>query len=262
MLKQCDESWITRILEYIGRDYSKCLYLYINLNKYGLNTENFNVWISLDDVGDIRGLMAKYYTGTHFFSKDTDFIVDDYMDFVHENKPAIITGTGQIIQNIQGGFPSYTADYGSVGQIKNVSKFNASQVEIASIDDMHEIAKLLIGDKGLGGHYDSSLLEHQLKERYIEGFGRNYVIKKDNEIVSHCATYAQTNQLAVTSGVFTKTEERGMGYAYQIYCKLCYDLLSEGKEVYAFFYTDQAHRMHDKVGFKVVSSWAKLVLQK
>lgn len=258
-MQQCDASWRTSILEYIGGDYSKCLYLYINLNKYGFNNDNFNIWVSLDDKGVIKAILAKYYTGIHIFSKASDYIIDDITSFVFDNKPSIITGTGEIIKGIQSYLPDYIVEYGSVGQIKRAPDIDASHVKKATIDDMYEIAGLLIGDDGLGGHYNAPLLEHQLKERYNEGFGRNYIIKKGNNIISHCATYAETTQLCVTSGVFTKLEERGKGYAYQIYCKLCSDLLKEGKEVFAYYYTVQAHKMHDKVGFKIISSWGKLV---
>lgn len=252
-------SWRTPVLEYIGDDYSKCLYLYINLNKYGFNNSNFNVWVSLDDNGEINALMAKYYTGIHIYSHHAAYALDDIVEFIGANNPSIITGTGQIINHIQEYLPEYEAEFGSVGQIKNVVNLDSSNIEIASIDDMYEISRLLIEDEGLGGHYDATLLEHQLKERHAEGFGRNYVVKSNGTIISHCATYAQTNQLGVTSGLFTKPEERGKGYAYSIYCKLCSDLLREGKEVFAYYYTFQAHKMHEKVGFEIVSSWAKLV---
>ncbi|WP_438348859.1 GNAT family N-acetyltransferase [Paenibacillus sp. FA6] len=261
MLGKCDSSWKSAILEYIGADYSKCLYLYINLNKYGFDTDFFNVWVSLDDNNRIKGLLAKYYTGIHIYCKSSDLIfnIGDVTKFINDNQPSIVTATGDIIKSIQDYIPDYSAEYGSVGQIKVNPGIDENDVEVASLNDMHEIARLLIEDDGLGGHYDVLLLEHQLKERYVDGFGRNYILKKNDKLISHCATYAQTNDIGVTSGVYTKPEERGNGYASQVYCKLCSDLLKEGKEVFAYFYTRQAHQMHKKIGFEVISSWAKLV---
>ncbi|WIV18893.1 hypothetical protein QPK24_21630 [Paenibacillus polygoni] len=259
MLKQCNSSWTTAILDYIKEDYSKCLYTYINFQKYGFKNNNFKIWVSLNDQGGITALIARYYTGVHIYCRSDDYIVEDLVFFIRENSPSIVNSTGPIIKRIEVFFTDYTAHYGSVGQVKKIPCVSSKLIEEASLDDMYDIAKLLSEDDGLGRHYDILLLEHQLKERYNEGFGRNYIIKKRGVIVSHCATYAQTNQIGVTSGIFTVPNERGNGYAHQIYCKLCFDLLQEGKEVFAYYYTLQAHRLHEKVGFQVISSWAKLV---
>lgn len=259
MLKLCDRSCKSSILDYIGSDYSKCLYLYINLLKYEFTNPNFNIWASTNENGEIKALIAKYYTGIHVFCKGPDILIEDIIQVISENNPSIINGTGNIIKRLQENLPIYTPEFGSVGQIKNVTNVSSELVEVATIENMNEIARLLIEDQGLSGHYDVKLLEHQLKERFEEGFGRNYIIKKNNVIVSHCATYAQTKQIAVTSGVYTTPKERGNGYIYQLYCTLCSDLIKEGKEVFAFYYTPQAHKMHKKVGFDVISSWAKLV---
>ncbi|MCM3238357.1 GNAT family N-acetyltransferase [Heyndrickxia oleronia] len=259
MLKQCDNSWKDSIYEYIGNKYSECLYLYINLQKYGLDNNNFHIWVSLDENSRIRALIARYYTGVHIYCNSSDYLIDDILEFIQKNKPSIITATGKIIKNIEEFCLGYTAEYGSVGQIKSVPAIDTSMVEKASIDDMNEISRLLISDEGLGDHYNQQLLEHQLKERLTEGYGRNYIIKKENAIISHCATYAEIRQIGVTSGVFTKPEERGKKLAYRTYCQLCSDLLEEGKEVFAYYYTNQAHKMHEKLGFEIISSWAKLV---
>lgn len=258
MLNRCDVSWRDSIFEYIGDNYSECLYLYINLNKYGFENENFNIWVSLNPFGEITALLAKYYTGINIYSKEHDYLIDDIIEFISHNQPSIINGTGQLIKNIEEYLPDYIAEFGSIGQLRNVADLDTNSVEIASINDMSKIAELLINDIGLGGHYEAQLLEHQLKERYKEGFGRNYIIRKNNIIVSHCATYAEIDNICVTSGVFTKPEERGKGFAYQIYCKLCSDLLKEKKEIYAYYYTFQAHKMHEKVGFQIISEWGKL----
>ena len=60
MLIECNEENIEQAFDYIGNDYEKCLYLYIDLRKYGLDNENFNVWIQY--YGDrICGLVSEYY---------------------------------------------------------------------------------------------------------------------------------------------------------------------------------------------------------
>lgn len=40
----CNEKNKKEIIDYIGQDYGKCLYLYIDLLKYGLSNKNINMW--------------------------------------------------------------------------------------------------------------------------------------------------------------------------------------------------------------------------
>jgi len=49
MIIQCNKDNISQVFEYIGDDYEKCLYLYIDLVKYGIENENFNIWIQYSD---------------------------------------------------------------------------------------------------------------------------------------------------------------------------------------------------------------------
>ena len=49
MIKKCKYDDITDVFNYIDKDYGKCLYMYIDLKKYGLENENLNVWIQYDN---------------------------------------------------------------------------------------------------------------------------------------------------------------------------------------------------------------------
>ena len=47
MIRKCNLEDIDEIFDYIGNDYQNCLYTYIDLVEYGLNNENFHVWIQI-----------------------------------------------------------------------------------------------------------------------------------------------------------------------------------------------------------------------
>ena len=43
MIIQCNKDNISQVFEYIGDDYEKCLYMYIDFVKYGIENENFKI---------------------------------------------------------------------------------------------------------------------------------------------------------------------------------------------------------------------------
>ena len=60
---KCENQNLNEIFEYIGNDYGKCLYIFIDLKKYGIDDENFNVWIQYNDKNEIVAVM----TGDYYF---------------------------------------------------------------------------------------------------------------------------------------------------------------------------------------------------
>ena len=48
MIIECTNNKIETVFDYIGEDYVKCLYIFIDMKKYGLDDENFNVWIQYE----------------------------------------------------------------------------------------------------------------------------------------------------------------------------------------------------------------------
>ena len=80
------------ILDYIGKDYGKCLYLYVDLMKYGFDNPNVNLWLQKDGTGENRVLVLQYYTGMHVFSRDGDFGAEEVLELIRERQPSMVCG--------------------------------------------------------------------------------------------------------------------------------------------------------------------------
>ena len=63
----------------------------------------------------------------------------------------------------------------------------------------------------------------------IHGFGRNYVVRVDGNIVAHAATYAETSYSAVIGGVITKENFRRKGYSTAVVGNYVMILLLKGE---------------------------------
>ena len=89
MLKRVEKGEEPSIKEYIGTNYDKCLYLYLDFVKYGLSNENLKFWLDIDN-DEIKSVILKYYSGMHVFSKDKNCSYDDIVELILEETPSVI----------------------------------------------------------------------------------------------------------------------------------------------------------------------------
>ena len=252
----------SRILIYLEQDLKNCLYSYIDLKKFGI--ENPNLTVYFDESDSICCTALKYYEGLQLFDADGKMDVEATAELIKGLNSHIVSSTVDVIEKL---YPllkdTYEMEQGYVTEMLSMRLCEISEeVRPAELSEYDEIARLICSDEGVGGHYELEELKNQLLTRLGEGMGRNYIIKRDGEIIHHAATYAELDNLAVISGVITREDWRGKGVGTLAVRKLCHDLLQEGKKPCLFYYTKQAEGFYKKIGFEEGTGWAKLVLKK
>ena len=284
MYRIAQENDVSKLLEYFEQDLKNCLYSYIDLKKFGIDNPKLTVYFDVDQkqmeyesnsnelahsanglkVDDIKCTALKYYEGLQLFDAAGKMDVEATAGLIKKLHSHIVSSTVDVIEKL---YPllqdSYEMEQGYVTEMLSMPECEISkEVRPAKLEEYDEIAKLICSDLGVGGHYEPEELKEQLLTRLSEGMGRNYVLKKDGEIIHHAATYAELDNLAVISGVITREDYRGKGIGTLAIRKLCHDLLSEGKKPCLFYYTKQAEGFYRKIGFEEGTGWAKLVLRK
>lgn len=191
MIRKCNLEDINEIYDYIGNDYQNCLYTYIDLVKYGLNNENFNVWIQLKN-GQICCVISEYYGGFQIYSKEYDLISDELIDFLKEKECQGVSGCKESMDQIKHAFPTYQETIGIIGKLEKLSYEPNPAAYSAPLNEMEEIAKIISKDKNLSKHHSYESLCKQLCERKKDNFGRNFILRdeKSNDIICHAATFA------------------------------------------------------------------------
>lgn len=258
MLKRVEKKDIKLIKDYIGTEYYKCLYLYLDFLKYGLDNENLKFWLCMDN-NQIKCVILKYYSGMHVFSKDKDCDFEEISKLIITENPSVICAEKFLIKNLFDILKErdYLAEYGWVRVLSKHYNCDNSIVEKANENDFEAISKLIKNDH-MGEFYDLDELIDQIKERENDNFGRNYVIKDGNKIVSNASTNAELDNIAVLSNVITDESYRGKGLATKVCSKLCNDLIDEGKNVYLINYTEESTGLYDKLGFEISCEIGKL----
>lgn len=259
MIEECHEK--RTVLDYIGKDFGKCLYLYIDLEEYGLENDFFKIWIQTNAQKKITSLISKYYDGFQVFSKDNDLDEKELVSFIGSHDFSMIVGMEDSIKKLSPLLKGYYLETGYVGQLNRLTVAPAPGAYRASFEEIEEIAELLADDPTLGKPYGFDNLVTQYRKRFSEDFGRSYLLrdKKNKKIICHAATYAETKDLAVISGVITAPEYRGQGYSKGVLAALCNELMNEKKHVFSYYYIPPAIKMHQGTGFEDIGKWAKLV---
>lgn len=260
MINKCSEKDIKRILAYIGNDYGKCLYMFVDIKKYGVDKDFFSLWTSESENGNIRALVSKYHSGMQLFSRTNDFDVYEIKELINLYDPSMIVGMDETLEKIRTVLSGYDEEYGMVGKLTGLQIVPSGEAYSAGDEEIKDIVDLISEDEALGGPYEYEELMDQYKERRKEKFGRNYIQRdNDNRLIGHAATYAETEEIAVISGVITAPAYRGCGYSKGILAALCNELLEEGKNVFSYYYIPAAKKMHEGIGFETIGKWTKLI---
>lgn len=260
MIIKCNKTQQDEIVEYIGAEYGKCLYLYIDLIKYGCDSDFANVWKVEDDNG-INLVMLSYHSALHLYSRNRDFNSEEIANFIRDINPSIVCAEKPLILVLKPllSTDGYVTELGYIGKKTHSIKPNVSfPVEIAQEGDIEQIAKLLFEDDDIGASYSFEDLVSQIKERLSQGFVRSFVVKNKGEVIAHLGTGAEINKLCTISYVITDPKYRGKGLSSSLFCYACNQLESEGKEIFSVYYPENSRRLHHKMGFDDYCEFGKL----
>lgn len=267
MIVKCWTKDRQRVLSYIGADYSRCLYLYLNLNKYGLDSNQIEVYLQ-EKGGLMTAVLLKYYSCLHVYSRENCLLDSGEIGaFFADNGFTMLycaAETGAFI------FPALpgaitakaTITNGWVARIKCVDKGSKGLSVPAQAEDFSQIVRLIYDDEDIGRSYNYEDLVRQLVERNEQGYARNLVIKERNQVIAHICTNAEFGNIAVIAELLVREEYRRKGYASEILRSICEKLLSEGKEVYSFYYSEESRILHKHIGFYEICDWSKIVINK
>lgn len=259
MIKQCNEHEKQVILDYIGNDYHRCLYLYLDIIKYGCSSDMTRTWIQLLH-GEVSAVILAYHTAFHIFSKKNNYDPREIDDLVSYVKPTIINGAADTIKKLEPYVSnnSYHLSIGHIGEwMGKTYEIDCSVVE-ASCSDILEVARLLYENEDIGASYLFDDLLKQMQERLEQGFVHSYVVHRDQKVASHLGTGAEVDGVCTIAYGITAPQYRGQGIASILFKHVCSIMKKSGKRVFSVYYSDNARKFHQKVGFVDVCEFGKL----
>ena len=260
MIIRCNNTQQQEIIDYVGTEYGMCLYLYINLSKYGCESEYTKVWKVIDG-GSMNMAMLAYHSALHLYSRDLDFNEEEITNFIREKKPSIICAYKPLIERLKPFLSAdgYKSEYGHIGKkTQMIQAKEGLSVELAQEGDIEQIAQLLYADDDIGASYSFEDLVGQIRERLSQGYVRSYVIRQNGKVIAHLGTGAEIERLCTINYVITAPEYRGKGLSTSLFYHACRQLEAEGKEIFSVYYPENSRCLHHKMGFEDYCEFGKL----
>ncbi len=253
------EKDIDEILQYLKPHAEDCVYMYIDIKKYGLGNPNMSVWIDRNYQG-IYLVVMKYHTSISVYTREENWDVDAVSDIIRREKPESVTAPRAIVEALQNVLSEeYGAVYGSVFELTNIrqDRFDG-EIERVGEADTKEIAELIVRDEGIGGYYNVADLAEQFTERMRTNMGRNYVIRDHGRIVAHIASYAEYDGIATTGGLIVDPAYQTGVYGAVLESYLVEQLKKEGFRIYTFV-TERLRKLFlTAVGNPCVGEYGKM----
>ncbi len=253
---------ISSILEYLKADVGNCLYMYIDIKKYGIHHDEMTVWYQKSSEGIILVVM-KYYNSISFYSRNTQWSKDAVLSLIQTILPASVSAPLSIMKELDQSLPDYKLSMGWIYEHKHYRVFDVDYIEKAAETDLKEIANLLCIEDGFGSIYQVDSLHKQLVERQREAMGRNLMIKsQEGDIIAHIATYAECDKIAITSGLIVHPDYRKSIYGTALECALVKELLEEQIRAFTFVIEKKRKRFLDALHNHYIGEYGRLTLKK
>lgn len=250
---------IANIQVFLKKNIADCLYMYIDIVQYGVDNANIEIWID-DSNGSISAVAMRYYDSLQIYLDDFEKNVNWVSEEIKQNEYSMVSGPKMVIEILEEKLKdTYDSEYGDVYQITSYRLFDSNGlVEHATCNDMKEVAKLICSDPAFEQNYKVDILERQLKDRLKSGMGRNIIIKECGQIVAHIATYAECENITITSGLIVRNDCRKKLYGLMIESYLVNELLAENKMVYTFILDKRRAELLNAIGAHRCSEYGKL----
>ena len=263
LIKVTKNEEIKEIVDYIGDDFKATPYLYVNVCKYGLGTDNIKTWIDRNDEGTIQGIYLLYYDCIHFYTRDVlTYSTEKLMDFVNNTKHKVLMFQGGIGDRVDDQLRTYYSERNHVIDMDKVGlDKNEYLSEIAGREDISKIVDLLMDDPEYINVYDRKVLSDQMYDRFDSGFSRYFVVKMDDKIVATCSTYGEVPGFALVGGVIVDKNYRRRGLAGDVENYACYVLEKDKISRVGFvnFHNTASLALHEKLGAYRIATLAKFV---
>ncbi len=257
MIVRCQPDDRTDVLAYLGTDYGKCLYFYLDLMQFGLDSPEVSVWKEVDG-GRIAAMALVYHTTAHMVSHGGGFDAGAWADLMRRTGVKLACAEASVVRALAERLPG-RAEYGMVGHLAAIpAEADRRGVRRAEAGDFEAIARLLHDNASYDTKADVPTIANQMRARWARGFTRNYVIEVDGEIASHFGTKAEGDRLAVVGGSVTSPRHRMKGLALRLFQALARDLAAEGKGVYSFSYGESATAYNSRLGLAPCCAWGRI----
>ncbi len=258
MLKKWESECWKDLNEWLPREEALHLNLLADLERFGPNTPYHEIWEQVNGEGVRLAVVRRFFGRYDICVTDREPDLDELSAFFLFACPESVMGRTSDIRATCSMLPGQTETLRFMQLPGDAHlKHNACDAEMAGPTDVPAIARLVHQTETFGRlHRSEGELEAGIRKRMRSGKVRHFVIRREQKVVAHAATTAETERFAMLSGIVVASEEQRKGYATRIVSRLCRVLLSEGKQPCLYCKSSAAYALYQRLGFEVTSERA------
>ena len=262
MIRKFESSDKQIIEQAAKKDIYQNVYFYIDSQAYGYDGENIKT-VLVERDGEIRAVLYTYYTSLQFFAlNELNYKeLSEVSEYILQNRFKMVSGKYEIIEKICSAMPDiYHKTKGFLMSGENCVSSYSGRTKWACPQQCDEIAELICSDKEIGGHYSVEELSDQLKDRMLNRGCRNLIITDGEKIISHMASYAEKNEIAVLGGLITHLDYRHDGLGRIVLMDLAKSFIDENRLPVLFVFDETLVNWYEGNGWEKMSECGKMEL--
>ena len=233
------------------------LYPFSNYSKYALGNTNFVVY-------EVDGSLFTTLEDTVQVCSDNlnDIQCQELAKFIKANSIRMVNGPSNSLKKLHEALNYGVLKNGFLFQLGCFEVEGASKIERATKEqEFKDIAKLVCeANSSNTSYYGLQQFFNQIFRRYLDGYCRNVVVKNNNKIIGHVATYAENKEYGVIGGLAVDQAFRGRGIAKSLISFITKELSQEKKKVFAFCYNEALEGFYRKHSIKEYN-YSKILLK-
>lgn len=253
----CSQDELSRVISLLRENREKCLYLYCNATRYGIDNEQFQLYFDVEK----KTVIGIYYRDSlHIYSGNG--IDEEIIKFIVERRPRTIFSSHRLPSDLPYDEEStgvYLQKKKSADTNHNCSIVQLEEKDISQLTDF-----LYTYSSEYQKTYDKNVLESQLMDRLLSGYCRYFGIFKDGKIIACAFTKAEIHDTMIVGGILVNPFHRGKGLAKDLCRHKGSIALGEGKDAYCFIddMNGESIRLHSNVGYRRVNKVYKYTVKR
>lgn len=264
---QCTEADRARILAYIEHEPEMNLFFYGDIENYGVESPQVNVFAFLNETGGWDSLLLRYFDFYILYSQTPEYSPAPVAEFLRQRTVDCVSGKTNLLEMLAPFFPQWHI------QPTYMSRCNrlAAQPPVLPPDarlqklgpaQLQDRMELLLCIQEFSASYGTPEAAQKDMERNLEAMEKGslfYGVYQAGRLVACASTSADNSQSAMVVGVATHPDFRGRGYASAAVTALCEASFEAGRRFLCLFYDNPtAGRIYRRLGFEELGGYGML----
>lgn len=258
MIYKCTEDHRELLLNFLTVDPIMNLFVIGNIEAYGFDSLDQDVWAYTDESSQITGVLLRYKEnvipvhGENFDGFETFLPLLQSLDEI-----TAVSGASSTIEQYAEFLPDLDLSEDTIALCQDLLEIPENNGSVETLKKNDIPAYLVFQQECFGKTTEQEL---SLLEGMNEGTVLIHVIKNDaGEILSAGRLAVETAEAGMIIGVGTIESERGNGYASAIVASLVQHCQQKGKKACLFYSDASAGRLYHRLGFQATElKWSSL----